>query len=53
MGKIMTSLTTGLIVGAAVGLMVAPNLDRKTQRAIKKVGKTVLDFAEDSVHWID
>lgn len=53
MGKIMTSLTTGLIVGAAVGLMIAPNLDRKTQKAIKKAGRNMLDFAEDSVHWID
>lgn len=53
MGKIMTSLTTGIIVGAAVGLMVAPNLDRKTQKAIKRAGKTVLCFAEDSMPWMD
>lgn len=50
MGK-LTSLTAGVMVGAVVGMMVIPNLDRKTQRAFKKAGKRVVGMAEDSMAW--
>lgn len=50
MGK-LTSLTAGIMVGAAVGMMVIPNLDRKTQKAFKRAGRRVMDMAEDSMSW--
>lgn len=48
MGKMVTGLAAGAVLGAAVGAMVFPQLDRKTQRAVKKVGKRALCAAEDA-----
>ncbi|WP_163236021.1 hypothetical protein [Clostridium perfringens] len=42
--KLMTTLAIGAI-GAAVGMMVTPNLDRKTQRALKKASRRMIDAA--------
>lgn len=50
MGK-LTSLTAGIMVGAAVGMMVIPNLDKKTQKTFKRVGRRVMDMAGDSMNW--
>ncbi|GAB6169398.1 hypothetical protein JCM1393_18580 [Clostridium carnis] len=48
MGKMMKSLAAGAMVGAAVGFMVLPQLDRKTQRSIKRAGKRAMGVAEDA-----
>ncbi|MDO4534476.1 MAG: YtxH domain-containing protein [Clostridium perfringens] len=52
MGKIVRSLTVGMVVGAAVGMMVMPSLDRRTQRAIRKAGRRVKDMTEHSMDWM-
>ena len=52
MGKIVRSLTVGMVVGAAVGMMVMPSLDKRTQKAIRKAGRRVTGMAEDSMHWM-
>lgn len=44
----LKSMATGVIIGAAVGMLVLPQLDRKTQRVIKKTGKRVVHLAEDA-----
>ena len=46
--KLMTTLAIGAI-GAAVGMMVTPNLDRKTQRALKKASRRMIDAAGESM----
>lgn len=48
MGKYINGMVAGLVVGATVGMMLLPQLDRKTQKKIKKAGCMLLDFAEDS-----
>lgn len=48
MGKFMSGITTGAIVGAAFGMMVLPQLDRKTQKAFRKAGKKVMNAAGDT-----
>ena len=48
--KLMTTLAIGAI-GAAVGMMVTPNLDRKTQRALKKASRRMIDAAGESMGW--
>ena len=48
MGKYINGMITGIVVGATVGVMVLPQLDRKTQRAVKRTGQKILDMAEDS-----
>ncbi|KXA07933.1 hypothetical protein HMPREF3222_02520 [Clostridium perfringens] len=50
--KLMTTLAIGAI-GAAVGMMVTPNLDRKTQRAIKKASRRMIDAAGESMGWME
>ncbi|MGG5462013.1 YtxH domain-containing protein [Clostridium sp. B9] len=49
--KLMTTLAIGA-VGAAVGMMVTPNLDRRTQKAIKKATKRMMDAAGESMEWM-
>lgn len=48
MGKYINGMIAGVIVGATIGMIVMPQLDRRTQRKIKKAGCRLLDFAEDS-----
>ncbi|MEG0296533.1 MAG: YtxH domain-containing protein [Clostridium sp.] len=47
MGKMLKGLAVGTIVGAAVGMMVFPELDRKKQRALRKTAKRMSGMAED------
>ena len=48
MGKYINGMVAGLIVGATVGVLLLPKLDKKTQRKIRRAGQKILDFAEDS-----
>ena len=48
MKKYLNGMMTGVIVGAAVGMAVMPQLDRKTQKMVRKAGKKLVNFAESS-----
>ena len=48
MCKYLSGMVAGLVVGATVGMMVMPQLDRKTQRCVRRRGQKMLDFMEDS-----
>ncbi|CDG02402.1 YtxH domain-containing protein [Clostridium chauvoei] len=48
MGRMMKGLAAGMMVGAAVSIMVIPQLDRKTQRNIKRTGRKAMGMAEDA-----
>lgn len=37
---------TGAIVGAAVGMMLMPEMDRSTKRKIKRTSKNIMNTAE-------
>ena len=50
--KLMTTLAIGAI-GAAVGMMGTPNLDRKTQRALKKASRRMIDAAGECMGWME
>ncbi|WP_253289335.1 YtxH domain-containing protein [Clostridium sp. MSJ-8] len=50
MNKYLCGMATGMIVGASIGMMVFPQLDRKTQRKMKNAGNKVIDMATDSCH---
>ncbi|KZL89777.1 YtxH domain-containing protein [Clostridium magnum] len=39
---------TGAVIGAAVGMMLMPELDRSTRRRIKRTAKMIKDVAEDA-----
>ena len=47
MAKVIKSLAAGAVIGAAIGMMVYPELDRKKQRALKKTAKRMACMAED------
>lgn len=51
MGR-LTSLTAGMMIGAAVGMMVMPNLDRGTQRTIRRAGRRVKNMTQHSMDWM-
>lgn len=42
------SMAVGVVIGAAMGVLILPQLDRKTQRAVKKTGKKMVCLAEDA-----
>jgi gas vesicle protein len=48
MGRYVNGMIAGVVVGATVGMMVLPQLDRKTQKSVRKAGQKVLDYVEDS-----
>lgn len=48
MTKYMFGMVTGLVVGTTVGMMVMPQLDRKTQKNVKRAGQRMMNLAEDS-----
>lgn len=56
MGKVMKGMAVGAMVGAAIGIMAFPQLDRRTQRQINRTRKRVMGMAEDAygnmVHYI-
>lgn len=41
-------LIAGTILGAAAGMIILPQLDRKTQRCMKKAGRKLVCAAEDT-----
>lgn len=47
MGRCVNGMLIGLCLGAAVGMMVVPQLDRKTQRNMRRTGQRLLNAAED------
>lgn len=48
MGKVIKSLAIGTVLGFAIGIIILPELDRKTQRTIKKTSKKLIGAAEDA-----
>lgn len=48
MGKVIKSLAIGTIFGVAIGVMVLPELDRKTQRNIRRTRKKIMCAAGDA-----
>ncbi|MBU5455312.1 YtxH domain-containing protein [Caproiciproducens sp. MSJ-32] len=48
MMKTMKTIVTGAVLGAAVSAMMYPQLDRKKQRTIKKMGRRAAHMAEDA-----
>lgn len=48
MGKVIKSLAIGTVLGVAIGMMVLPELDRKTQRNIRRTSKKLRCVAGDA-----
>lgn len=44
--KGLRGLILGTVAGAAVGMLLMPQLDRKTQRSVKKTGRVIKCVAE-------
>lgn len=56
MYKSARGIAMGVIVGAAVGAMMMPNLDRRTQKSMRRAAKRVKNMGEDTydrmIDWI-
>lgn len=48
MRRYFCGMITGIVVGATIGMMVVPQLDRKTQKNVRRFGQKVMDLAEES-----
>lgn len=50
MFKSIRNIATGAVVGAAVSAMIFPQLDRKYQKSIKRLGKKACHMAGDTYY---
>ena len=48
LGKVIKSLAIGTDLGVTIGMMVLPELDRKTQRNIRRTNKRLRSMAGDA-----
>lgn len=46
--RMLKGMVTGAVIGMAVSAVVLPQLDRRTQRNMKRVGRRALNMAEDA-----
>lgn len=46
--RMLKGMVTGAVIGMAVSAVVLPQLDRRTQRNMKRVGRRALNIAEDA-----
>ncbi len=46
-GKIFTGMATGLLIGAAAGMLIMPELDKRTKKRVKNGIKAAKGFATD------
>ncbi|WP_010237203.1 YtxH domain-containing protein [Clostridium arbusti] len=56
-GKFIKGITTGALIGAAAGMLIAPDLNRSTKKKIRRSRSRLSNAAEDIFdnvrHWID
>lgn len=48
MNRMLRNMATGAIIGMTVTAMILPQLDRRTQRNIRRAGKRACLMAEDA-----
>ena len=46
--SMLKGMAAGAVLGVAVSAVMLPQLDRKTQRNLKRVGKRAMNMAEDA-----
>ena len=46
--RMLKGMATGALVGMAVSAVILPQLDRRTQKSLRRVGKRALNMAEDA-----
>ncbi|WP_242977311.1 YtxH domain-containing protein [Clostridium fallax] len=48
MCRYVKGMAAGMLVGAAIGMMMMPQFDRRTKRQIRKMGKRAMNMAGDA-----
>lgn len=51
-GRFFRSIAAGTLIGAAAGLMVIPEMNDRTRRRIKRVGRQFIHGTEDIIDGI-
>lgn len=46
--RMLKGMVAGAVIGVAVSAVMLPQLDRKTQRNLKRVGRRAMNMAEDA-----
>lgn len=47
-GKFLSGMATGALLGAAAGMMIMPQMDRRTKRRITRAGKSMVGSMADA-----
>lgn len=48
MPRMIKGMAAGAVIGVAVTAVMLPQLDRRTQRNLKRVGRRAMNMAEDA-----
>ena len=46
--RMLKGMVAGAVIGVAVSAVMLPQLDRKTQRNLRRVGRRAMNMAEDA-----
>lgn len=46
-GRFLRGMAAGALVGAAAGIFLSPQMDRRTRRRIQRTGRKMMDFTND------
>lgn len=48
-GRFLKGVATGMVLGAAAGFMLVPQMDRRTRRRLERAGRRTMSFAGDLI----
>ncbi|HBM81169.1 MAG: YtxH domain-containing protein [Clostridiales bacterium] len=51
-GKLLRGIAAGTLIGAAAGMLIIPQMDRRTRKRIERAGRKVMDFTSDMMDGI-
>lgn len=46
-GRFIRGVAAGALIGAAAGMLLIPQMDRRTRRKIEKAGRRAVNFTSD------
>lgn len=49
MGRLITGMAAGAVIGTAVSMAVMPQLNRRTRKSMKRAGRRMIHVAEGTV----
>lgn len=49
MGRLLTGMAAGAIIGSAVSMMIMPEMNKKTTRSMRRTGRKMINATEGAI----